>query len=801
MRSPVRAIALPDLSQMSRFWLDSIPAAGVVRSAMALRSRFALACIACSLAGAGFLRAAEGDLDLTFGNGGKVSTDVGGFHDEVQALARQLDGKLVAAGFAQRPCNAGCDDFALARYDTDGTLDASFGTNGKVTRDFGGLTDRASAVAVQADGKIVVAGFTTPAGSCGSGCEDFALARYDVDGTLDPSFGTGGTVTTDFEGLGDQGRALVLQPDGKVVVAGFTTPAGGCGGGCEDFALARYHTDGTLDASFGTNGKVTHDFGGLTDRASAVAVQADGKIVVAGFTTPAGSCGSGCEDFALARYDVDGTLDPSFGTGGTVTTDFEGLGDQGRALVLQPDGKVVVAGFTTPAGGCGGGCEDFALARYNPDASLDGSFGSGGTVSTDFEGFGDEALALVLEPGGSLVAGGYMTSTLICGNLCTDFALVRYRPDGTLDPAFGAGGRVVTVLGTYDDKVMALVREPDGDTVAGGFVTDCGAACQDFALARYTGAQSASALIDSAGGAFTTPDGTLAVTVPPDTLGGPTVVSATSATQSGFGVGSTDTNLVLLGDFEPEGVLFDPPVTIVFTWSDADADGFVDGTAILEGTLRAFRNGVQVAGTVACEDQVCTPAACCDQSANTWTIQVSQFSEYAVGTEPCLPATTARLKLTKTALPAGDDGLKFAGSFVLAGPIGSLLDPVANGVGLRLVDTRGTVVEQAIPPGPFDPVTKRGWKVTGGGEKWKFSSPSPNAPARIVKVALADRSMKTPGLVAFAFKGKDGSYPAQGTTIDADVMLPVGGKCFAADFAGPPPAPSCVQHGDTLRCK
>jgi uncharacterized delta-60 repeat protein len=193
--------------------------------------------------------------------------------DYARALVQQADGKLVAAG---RTDTATGTDFGLARYNPDGTLDASFGAGGVVTTDIGGGDDFAHALAVQADGKLVAAGVApTQTGS------SFALVRYNPDGTLDASFGTGGMVTTDFNG---GANALIVQVDGRLVAAG---QAG------EDFGLARYHPNGTLDSTFGTGGTVTTDFAGSSDAAFALAVQADGKLVAAGGTGSA---------FALARY-------------------------------------------------------------------------------------------------------------------------------------------------------------------------------------------------------------------------------------------------------------------------------------------------------------------------------------------------------------------------------------------------------------------------------------------------------------------------------------------------------------------
>jgi uncharacterized delta-60 repeat protein len=238
----------------------------------------------------------------------------------------------------------------------------------------------------------------------------FALARYNSDGTLDASFGAGGIVTTDFAASLTQAFSVALQPDGKIVAAGQTFINGSL-----DFALARYNRDGTLDASFGTGGTVTTDFAGersRQDRAFSVAVQPDGKIIAAGQATIRSF------DFALARYNRDGTLDASFGTGGTVTTSFgNGSFDFARSVALQPNGKIVAAGQVLFIGGF-----DFALARYSRDGTLDASFGTGGTVTTDFAGSDDGALSVGVQPNGKIVAAG---QAIIGGRIL--FGLARYE--------------------------------------------------------------------------------------------------------------------------------------------------------------------------------------------------------------------------------------------------------------------------------------------------------------------------------------------------------------------------------------
>jgi len=266
---------------------------------------------------------------------------------EALALVLQPDGKLVAAGSSDAG-GTGSDDFILARYLPGGSLDPTFGVGGKVTTDFGGR-DLAFTLVLQPDGKLVAAG-----GSPFRGFSSFSLTRYLPDGSLDRTFGTEGKVITEFGGEEVSAIALVLQPDGKLVAAG----QGAFAVTSFDFILARYLPDGSLDPTFGVGGKVTTDFGGTVADAEALILQPDGKLVAAGIE---GSNVTGTFDFALARYLPNGSLDPTFGVGGKVTTDF-GTGERAGALILQPDGKLVAAGFSEFQ--APNNTRDFALARY-----------------------------------------------------------------------------------------------------------------------------------------------------------------------------------------------------------------------------------------------------------------------------------------------------------------------------------------------------------------------------------------------------------------------------------------------------
>jgi uncharacterized delta-60 repeat protein len=411
--------------------------------------------------------AAPGDLDPTFDGDGKVTTDFI-FNDEAHGVAIQQDGKIVAAGltFCQ-PCAGPTEphDFALARYNGDGSLDTSFEGDGKVTTDFAANVDEAFAVAIQADGKIVAGGSAAVSGV------DFALARYNSDGSLDPTFDGDGRVTTDYGFGSSQVRALAIQADGKIVAAGYGAST------AFDFFLARYNTNGSLDTSFDGDGKVTFlGFGSTDNRANGVAIQADGKIVAAGCT----SCSSSAGNFALARLNINGSRDPTFDAEGLVTTDFAGDDDRAHAIDIQADGQIVAAGAALVSGN-----DNFALARYDADGSLDSTFSVDGMVTTDFGSTDlasshDIAHAVAVQTDGKIVvAGAALLSGPGDGPDRPDFALARYKVDGSLDPVFGSGDGKIKTDFASGSEANGVTLQRDGKIVAAGLRGI------DFALARY----------------------------------------------------------------------------------------------------------------------------------------------------------------------------------------------------------------------------------------------------------------------------------------------------------------------------
>jgi uncharacterized delta-60 repeat protein len=443
-------------------------------------------------------------LDPAFGAAGKVSLSLGpgapGNGARAEALAIQPDGKIVVAGFAWQTGTS--IDFAVTRFNQDGSLDQSFGTGGRVATDFFGMEDEAQAVAIQPDGKIVVAGRAAIAAVTGGVLDfDFALARYNHDGTLDAGFGSGGKVTTHFGDGRNIGQAVLLQPDGHIVVAGGAPGVNGA----SDFALARYSSSGVLDPSFGRGGLVLTDFLGDNDVARALALQSDGKLVAAGeaagsksvIGTPLGT------DFALARYNANGTLDTTFGAGGKVITDFLGANDVASAVAFLGSGKIVVAGTVSHLSLK----SDIALARYSSDGSLDATFGTGGKSLSDFAS-DDGASALAVLQDGKLVTGGF---TRPFGGQ-SDFEVAGFNADGSLDAAFGTGGRISTDFLGRDDAAFALGIQNDGKIVAAGAATTPSDThnITDFAVARYVGGPG-----PDFGLSFSTP----AITVTPGQVG------------------------------------------------------------------------------------------------------------------------------------------------------------------------------------------------------------------------------------------------------------------------------------------
>ncbi len=348
----------------------------------------------------------DGRIDLGFSSDGVITTAVGSSNSLAQSVALQPDGKIVVVGSSY---NGNNNDFAIVRYNTDGGLDATFSGDGMLSVALGSSTDIANSVALQPDGKIIVVGSSTIFDvELGFLRTVFAVARFNADGTADTLFSdTGsGNLTTAIGSSDSSSAGVVLQPDGKILLFGNSG---------RDFALVRYNVDGSLDTSFSGDGKLTTAIGVSTSAASA-ALQTDEKIVVAGTYYV-----NGFDGLVLVRYNIDGSLDSSFSGGGIVTNGSMSA----TSLALQTDGKIVVAGSSY------GG--DFALQRYNIDGSLDTSFSGDGMVITTLPSSSDYANSVKLQSDGKIVVAGSSGNT---------FAVFRYNADGSLDTTFDADSTV-----------------------------------------------------------------------------------------------------------------------------------------------------------------------------------------------------------------------------------------------------------------------------------------------------------------------------------------------------------------------
>src|SRR4051812_14918437 len=360
--------------------------------------------------------ASAGSLDPAFGDGGRVDLDFGDeLAEQGVAFAIQADGKLLVAG---KQTGAGPSRFAVARYLANGEFDEGFGDHGHRVIDAGPNAD-ATGVAVTAGGKIVLGG------NAGNG--DFAVVRLRANGDPDTGFNHTGVMTFGFgSGSADEAFGVAVQADGKIVIAGSADR-----NGTSEFAVARVRKDGTLDPGFSGDGKVKTAFGSSVDqRAEGLAVLQDGRVAVFGESHQGGGRGA---DFSLAVYRPNGTLNPQFSGDGRVITDFGG-GGFGYKVAEDADGKIVVAGETdTEESTC-----DWALARYKPGGNLDPSFGGDGKVVTSFGTRCDIASGLMLQRDGKVVGAGSASDAD-----SFDSAVVRYLPKGHLDHSFSGDGKVV----------------------------------------------------------------------------------------------------------------------------------------------------------------------------------------------------------------------------------------------------------------------------------------------------------------------------------------------------------------------
>lgn len=414
------------------------------------------------------LVSSSGALDLTFGTGGKVVTNLSG-GNEPDKMAIQPDGKIVVQG---RSYTNNYSDSFLVRYNPNGTLDTNFGTGGKVVTPYQAPTFEyfTDGLAILPDGKILVSG-------CVNNCAAFAVFRFNGDGSRDASFGVNGVAVASSRGginLWDEGRTLRVQPDGRIVVVGaFFSQCDDTGCNIDGIGAARFNADGSVDTAFGNGGKLVippstaNNFWGVDD----LAVLPDGKLLLIGsrrdpaYNRP---------NVFLSRINANGTLDASFGTNGILLPQTDPSYDISK-LAIQPDGKILFAAFN------GHVSPTYStIVRLNADGSFNASFGANGkVVIPNTEGVFYRSI--LIQSNGKILAGGGVGTS---GTFQLRFAILRLHADGSRDASFGSNGTVTTLMASYGGLVSDLALQPDGKLVACGWVQNYDSD-PDIGLARY----------------------------------------------------------------------------------------------------------------------------------------------------------------------------------------------------------------------------------------------------------------------------------------------------------------------------
>ncbi len=404
------------------------------------------------LAMASTVPAADGDLDTTLDGNGIVYHDMGATHDRANGIERLPDGRTVLVGMRTETRQ----DIAVLMLHSHGGRDFSFGSDGRVFHDGGWGNDAAWDVAMQADGKLVVVGSIRL-----DSLDEFFIMRLSTNGSLDSSFGSGGAgFTTVNFGQNSVAHAVALQQDGKIVVVGSTDVG-------TSIAVARLNSNGSLDTSFDTDGMTTYNgYWGVDEGWDVVILHDSGKILVAGSSEV-----DAIQNFTVLRYNSNGSLDTTFGSTSNGYSKFHfGQDSFGHAIVVQPDGRIVVAGSTDLN-------TAMAVARLDEDGHLDTTFSTDGLATFDFVWGVDEGWDVMLQPDNKIIVAGSATIDQM-----HEFAMVRFTANGTVDTSFGGFGYVSTAIGANADG-RAAVMHGDGTVSLAGF-TRLGSH-DSFAMTRY----------------------------------------------------------------------------------------------------------------------------------------------------------------------------------------------------------------------------------------------------------------------------------------------------------------------------
>lgn len=809
--------------------------------------------LACSPRAAG---AISGALDPGFGSSGILSLPVasGANADEAYAAAVDDQGRIVAAGYAAETPQV----IAAVRLLPTGALDTSFAGSG-MRKISAGTRARGLAVVVQPDEKIVIAGYAAVAGA-----EGFAVVRLLDDGTLDPDFGDAGVVTTPFGTRDARAHAVALQADGKIVLAGWSRNSAN-----RDVALARYDEHGDLDPEFGDGGTLVLPVGTSNDEAHAVAVQDDQRIVIAGFAVDGNEY-----DVLVARLLDDGTLDPEFNETGVNRVAFADGEEAAHAIALDTSERILVAGEAHLDG-----VRHIALARLGTNGVLDPSFGNGGKVTT-LVGELAVARAIALSTRGRPVVAGRARVT----GSKTDFAVARYASNGTLDPTFDGDGVVTFALGDKNDEAFAAVlHEDDGVVLAGStrsgsntnfgfarlFVDDCGDGVLDpneqcdLGIGAGDSCCSLTCTLVSAGEVCRAAAGTcdfaescdgVSAECPADV-----VVDAGVSCRASGGV----------CDLEEQcnGVAPQCPAdqhvgagTVCRAGSDlCDAaetcngvadDCPVDQLAALGATCRPAAGGCDPAelcdgATAQCpadalspEGTVCRAVAdacdlaeacdgltsacpgddglpdgdgdgtCDEQDLCLETPDPAQGDGDGDGIGDACDACTNGVEITNGVAkigglltPPGDDNLRMTGTVTFATV--PALAPAVHGARVVLTGPDGTVLfDVAVPPGTFSDETRTGWRSSGGGKVLLFKSPT--LIGGLVRKVKLTRAV-TPGRYHYKITGQAADLTSLAALTALDVTVTIDPSPAVVSLCGEIALddPGCAlnEDGSTLVCR
>jgi uncharacterized delta-60 repeat protein len=686
---------------------------------------------ACLVSMPSVARAAVVTPDGAFGSNGTLALPIssGSGADEAFAVAIDAEGRIVAAGYATNQQQ----QFAVVRLTPEGNLDPDFG-NGGVTLLSIGVRARAQALALQSDGKIVLAGYAVPVSG---GNEQFAVARLLSDGTPDDDFGANGVTTTAFGTHDCRAAAVVIQGDGGIVLAGWSRTTTN-----RDVALVRFTESGVVDPTFGSSGKTVIAVGTSNDEATALALQSDGKIVTTGYASD-----TSAYDVLVQRFTTTGALDPTFNaTGFRRLSPGDGV-EQGNSVLVQPDGRILIGGETRV-----NGVARFFAARLNADGTFDNSFGGGTGMVTTAIGTLAEGKSIALTTRDRFVIAGRAQPD----KGVVQFAVARYLVDGQLDPTFGSSGIDLIPIGNKSSEGYAVAVDADETiTVAGNSRSGNNT---DFGFARLLISDCGDGFLDAGeacdGGAGPSCCSDSCTIEPQGTVCRP-AVDACDIAEICDGVAGTCPADVVFPDSDNDGIcdnLDDCPFNYDPLQKDSDGDGLGDA---------------------------------CDPCTNG--VQIEHPSMRFGGLQT----------------PGGDDTFKVLATLSLDASVS--LSPAMRGVRILIYAADESVLfDVSIPAGAFTAQSGVGWRTSKSGKTALFRSPIP-VDGLVRKVRIV-RSL-TPGRyhVKFVGSGLDLSqlplFGAMKVSVVLDPPYAVTGICGELAFAGPDHACTLSDDQTTLVCK